>query len=74
MSSVAQVTSGVPQGSVLGPLLFSVYINNLPVVVSSTTGLFADDKYIYHVIKSKDGSIALQRDLDELVKWEQSGQ
>ena len=69
MSSVAQVTSGVPHGSVLGPLLFLVYINDLPLVVSSTVGLFADDAYIYQVIKSKEDTTALQRDLDALVKW-----
>ena len=69
MSSVAQVTSGVPHGSVLGPLLFLVYINDLPLVVSSTVGLSADDAYIYQVIKSKEDTTALQRDLDALVKW-----
>ena len=72
ISSVPQVTSGVPQGSVLGPFLFLVYINYLPLVVSSTIGHFADDAYIYRVIKSKEDTIALQRDLDALVKWEQT--
>ena len=72
ISSVAQITSGVPQGSVIGPLLFSVLINNLSLVVSSTSGLFTDDTYIYWVIKSKEDSTALQRDLDALVKWEQT--
>ena len=71
ISSVAQVTSGVPQGSVLGSLLFLVHINNLPLVVSPTIGLFADDAYIYWVIRSKEDTTALQRDLDALVKWEQ---
>ena len=72
ISSVAQVTSGVPQGSVLGPFLFLVYINDLPLVVSSTIGHFADDAYIYQAIKSKEDTIALQRDLDALGKWEQT--
>ena len=72
ISSVAQVTCGVPLGSALGPLLFLVYINDLPLAVSSTVGLFADDAYIYRVIRSKEDTAALQRDLDALVKWKQT--
>ena len=72
ISSVAQVTFEVSQGSVLGPLLFLVYINDLPLVVSSTIDLFADDAYIYRVIRSKEDTAALQRDLDALIKWEQT--
>ena len=44
----------------------------MPLVVSSTIGLFADDAYIYRVIRSKEDTAALQRDLDALVKWEQT--
>ena len=66
ISSVAQVISGVPQGSVLA------YINDWPLAVSSTIGLFADDAYIYRVIRSKEDTAALQRDLDTLGKWEQT--
>ena len=66
------VTSGVPQGTVLGPILFLLYINNFYEYLSfSTLRLFADDSIIYKHIRSPDDSVKLQRDLDAAARWEQ---
>ncbi len=46
-SDWSQVASGIPQGSVLGPVLFLIYINDLPNVVNNIAKLFADDTKIY---------------------------
>ena len=69
-SETAAVTSGVPQGSVLGPALFLVYINDLPEKLHSTPRLFADDCLLYRVIESTADCDLLQRDLHTLEIWE----
>ena len=69
-SSTSPVTSGVPQGTVLGPLLFLVYINDLPSRVKATPRLFADDCFLYRIIKSPEDAQSLQEDLDALQQWE----
>ena len=71
-SSAAPVTSGVPQGTVLGPLLFLVYINDIASKLSPGTKirLFADDSLLYRVINSPLDQHILQKDLDSLQHWE----
>ena len=63
------VDSGVPQGTVLGPLLFLCYINDLPAAVKSQVRLFADDCLLYRQIRTFTDHIALQEDLKKLEKW-----
>ena len=69
VSQEAEVTSGVPQGTVLGPLLFLCHINDLPEAVSSSVRLFADDCLLYRIIKSISDHVKLQEDLKALEKW-----
>lgn len=63
------VSSGVPQGSVLGPLLFLIYINDLPSCITSHIHLFADDCVIFREVTSNHDTAILQSDLNAISSW-----
>ena len=74
-SESAEVLSGVPQGTVLGPLLFLCFINDLPESIkSSQAKLFADDSLLFRVIKNDSDRALLQKDLSALEHWENTWQ
>ena len=68
-SEVEPVISGVPQGTVLGPLLFLSYIINISDGISSSMKLFADDCLLFRKIRNQDDSDQLQEDLDQISQW-----
>ena len=70
-SERCNVWSGVPQGTVLGPLCFLVFINDIGKNLSpdTTLNLFADDNLAFRVIEDKSDTETLQKDLDTLATW-----
>ena len=68
-SQWAPVLSGIPQGSILGPILFSLFVNDLPGEVKGLISLFADDSKMYIPLSSDDSAIQLQEDLWMLENW-----
>ena len=69
MSEWCEVISGVPQGSVLGPLLFLIFINDMPELVKSFCKLFADDTKLISKIKNAHDLSTIQHDINKLVDW-----
>jgi len=63
------VISGVPQRSILGPILFLLFINDLADKISSVAKLFADDSKLYRSVRSDDDCKLLQDDLNALAAW-----
>ena len=68
-SDWSKVTSGIPQGSVLGPTLFVMFVNDLPDVTCSHTQLYADDAKIYSSVHSQTSCHTLQCDLNNISTW-----
>ena len=69
-SEFTSVESGVPQGSILGPLLFLIYINDLEMNIKSNIKFFADDTMLYSIVKYPNlSAIDLNHDLDVINKW-----
>ena len=68
-SSWEDITSGIPQGSVLGPILFLIFINDLPGAVAGLIKLFADDAKVYSAVESNQKELALQNQVTRSETW-----
>lgn len=64
-SHIYDVTSGVPQGANLGPLLFILFVNDLPTIFKSQSLIYADDAKIYHIIRTTEDAHQLQSDMNQ---------
>ena len=70
-SDPATALSGIPQGSVLGPILLVKYVNDVPEVVKCGTYLFGDDTEIFRKMTTKEDVLQLQSDINSLEQWSQ---
>ena len=74
MSTWSTISSGIPQGSVLGPTFFGVFINDIPDSINSTVNVFADDTKLFRSVTSDEEHVVLQNDLDMLADWSETWQ
>ena len=68
-SSWTEVISGIPQGSVLGLILFTIYINDLPDALENMIKLFAYDTKVFATVNNEEDKNSLQGDIDKLMNW-----
>jgi hypothetical protein len=68
-SEPVNLTSGVPQGTVTSPLLFLIFVNDIPDAVDSMLKIFVDDTKLYRKIVDGDDVLQLQIDLDTIAEW-----
>ena len=69
VSDWVPVVSGTPEGGLISPLLFSLYVNDLPSAVTANCLMFADDVKIFRKVKTHSDVLALQKDIDSVSQW-----
>ena len=73
-SQWSDVKSGIPQGSVLGPILFAIFINDIPNGLKSLVKIFADDTKCYRATRDVNDNVTLQEDINDIYKWSETWQ
>jgi len=73
-SEWSEVVSGVPQGSVLGPILFNIYVSDMPLIVKSPIVQLADDVKMFRTIVTVNDFFQLQHDINLLYEWSRKWQ